>query len=523
MPRMKISRIKILNKKEERKKTELKFEPKDFGPISGGKITLKPLTLFIGPNNSGKSYVAMLIHSIFESYTPTLSRKLDRKLLGELPPLMRARFFIEHPDLDSRHFLEEFPKMKKEIDGLKEEEKEVEVPQQFIEKVANKVFEEIYEKRLGDEIVHSYACPLNELIRIGKSSFELKINFNSYCAYLIYQKDKLKVEEYPRVDIKIKVKIVELNRPTIADVEENENEILIKIDRRLGGRLWGEEDEVARFLIMDIILDVCVSKLLESIAMPCYYLPAARSGILQGHKALAASVVKNAPYVGIERLEIPKFSGVVSDFIFVILTLPEEEGPFYRLAQDFEKELIKGEIVVRTLDKYLQEIKYSFQGTEIPLHRASSTVSELAPLFLYLKYIVGPNSILIIEEPEAHLHPSNQRILAKFLVKLIRKGVNLIITTHSEYLIEQLNNFIMLSEIEGKKRVEKYKYDEEDFLKLDEIAAYLFRYDKKNGGYKIVDVEITKEDGISDEEFLKIHEALYEETIELQRDLTTNV
>jgi predicted ATPase len=258
--------------------------------------------------------------------------------------------------------------------------------------------------------------------------------------------------------------------------------------------------------------------------MPCLYLPAARSGILQGHRALAASIVKKAPLAGIESLEIPKFSGVVSDFISSVITLPEEKGPFYRLAQEFEKELIKGEIVVKTLGEYLYpEIKYKFQDTEIPLHRSSSTVSELAPLFLYLKYNVRPGSILIIEEPEAHLHPENQRILAKFLVKLLRKSVNIIITTHSEYLLEQLSSFILLSKVEPQKRVERYKYSKEDFLKPDEIASYVFDYDKKSGGHKITKVEITEEDGISQEEFLKIHEALYEESIKLQRDLNPEI
>ena len=45
-----------------------KIEIKDFGPICKGEIELKPLTIFIGPNNSGKSYAAMLIHSLYRSY-----------------------------------------------------------------------------------------------------------------------------------------------------------------------------------------------------------------------------------------------------------------------------------------------------------------------------------------------------------------------------------------------------------------------------------------------------------------------
>ena len=504
---MSIRRRTFKEERKGRKRIQLKVGIKSFGPISDGKITLKPLTLFIGPNNSGKSYAAMLIHSVFESYTPTA---LPRRM----PNFMRRRLFTEY--LDIRAFLKEFPELKNQIDGLKGGE-ELEISKQIIEKIANKIFEEIYEKRLSDEIVRLYACPLKELIRIGEKSFELKINVNSYGIRLAYQKDKLKIKEYPQLDIKIKVKAIESLR-IIGGVKERKNEIFINLSGP-----WEKEEERGMsmfYLLIDIILNVLPSKMFKNETIPCYYLPAARSGILQGHKALAASIVKKAPYVGLERLEIPKFSGVVSDFISSVITLPEEKGPFYQLARNFEEELIKGEIVVRTLDEYLYpEIKYSFQKTEIPLHRASSTVSELAPLFLYLKYIIEPGCILIIEEPEAHLHPENQRILAKFLVRLIRKGVNIVITTHSEYLLEQLSSFILLSKVEPQKRVERYNYSEEDFLKPDEISAYVFAYDKRNAGHKIIEVEITEEDGISDEEFLKIHEALYEETIKLRRDL----
>ena len=54
------------------KKIGLNLEMNDFGPIIEGKISLKPLTLFVGPNNSGKSYAAMLIHSMYETYIPTI-------------------------------------------------------------------------------------------------------------------------------------------------------------------------------------------------------------------------------------------------------------------------------------------------------------------------------------------------------------------------------------------------------------------------------------------------------------------
>ncbi|MCK4731682.1 MAG: AAA family ATPase [Methanophagales archaeon] len=491
---------------EVRGKIELSLVVKDFGPISRGEIAIKPLTIFIGPNNSGKSYAAMLVHSIFY---PAIT------LPEHVPFFYRWHFLTRN--LDIRKIpVEETSELKRQVNILKEGD-ELEIPKTFLEKVTDKIFDELYVKRLGEEIIRSYASPLSELIRIGKKSFALKINFNSHGVRLTYQREKLKIEEKPKLDLKIKVQVTDKLGRSIGVNREKEKEYSIQI----GEGIEKEESDFRFSRLMNSIFEICASILFENLAVPCYYLPAARSGILQGHKALAASIVKKSPYVGIERLEIPKFSGVVSDFISSVITLPEEKGAFYPLAQEFEKKLIKGEIVVRTLDEYVYpEIKYSFLNTEIPLHRASSTVSELAPLFLYLKYVVEPGSVLIIEEPEAHLHPKNQRILARFLVKLIRNGVYIIITTHSEYLLEQLSSFIMLSKIEPKKRVEKYGYDEEDFLKTDEIAAYLFNYDIKSGGNKITEVKVTEEDGISQDEFSKIIETLYEETIRLRRDLS---
>ena len=495
---------------KEKTKTELKIGIENFGPISSGEIRLKPLTIFIGPNNSGKSYAAMLIRSLFESYSygPSIFSKEPHRF---------SRFISRRfAPIDIRIFSKEFPELKRQVEDFKEGE-ELEIPKQSIDKLTNMIFE-AYVKRLNDEIVRSFACRLNDLIRIGKSSFALRINFDSYNAHLIYQKGKLKTKEYPQLDMKIKVKGTKGYGPSI-EIEEKEKEVLIKIDAPR--RKEKDRKEFMFFGVMDVIVSLCMSRIFENVGMPCYYLPAARSGILQAHKALAASIVRKSPYVGIESLEVPKLSGTVSDFISSVIILPEEKGPFYKLAQNFEKELIKGEILVRSLDENLYpEIRYGFQKTEIPLHRSSSTVSELAPLFLYLKYSIRSKSTLIIEEPEAHLHPENQRTLAKFLVKLIRKGVNIVITTHSEFLLEQLNSFILLSKIEPKKRSEQYKYSEEDFLNPDEVAAYVFRYDTISVGHKILGVEITEEDGISQEEFIKVHETLYEETLKLQRGLS---
>ncbi|MCY4543222.1 MAG: hypothetical protein OXB95_12665 [Rhodobacteraceae bacterium] len=40
------------------------------------------------------------------------------------------------------------------------------------------------------------------------------------------------------------------------------------------------------------------------------------------------------------------------------------------------------------------------------LKNASSMASELARLALYLRHIVGLGNVLVVEEPESHLHPA---------------------------------------------------------------------------------------------------------------------
>jgi len=495
--------------KPERKKIKMEIEVENFGPISSGRVDLKPLTVFIGPNNSGKSYTAMLIHSILE-VLPSLFRPYPLP-----PPPFRGRFLIHVLESEARENL--MRSMKDLIENLKKKE-EFEVPKQLVEDIISEIFREVYERRLSKEIIRSFASPLNELIEIGKNSSTLKIKFNSHNINLFLIGDKLELREHPWPVFKIKVRRVEeLLSPHRVKIEKKENEFLIKISK-----------EVPYFVLADIladnILEICafyVYSIVENLLVPCYYLPAARSGILQGHKALVAGIMRKIPYVGIEKLEVPPtFSGVISDFLSSIISLPERKGPFYQLARELEEELIKGEIVVRTLEERYSypEIKYNFEGKEIPLHRASSTVSELAPLFLYLKYYVRPRSVLVIEEPEAHLHPANQRVLAKLLVRLVRKGVYVVITTHSEYLLEQLSNFILLSRIEPRERV-KQGYKEDDFLKPKETAVYVFRYDEESSGYKIEEVKVTEEEGIPQDEFLRVHRALYEEEVSIYRKL----
>jgi predicted ATPase len=494
--------------KKENRELKLKIGVKDFGPISSGIVDVKPFTLLIGPNNSGKSYFSMLLHSVFKSFNIKESLKYDIKYV-------QKNFFSGNiKEKNVKDVWKEYHKIEQKIKSLKRGD-EFEIPITFINRMSRIVFDE---KNLSREIIRLYACQPGELIRNNKQTSSLKVEFNSSGIHFDFKKSGLKIKKYLDLNPRIKVRVSDTSTyPDKLQINKKGSEYLFVIEReRLKHRNIDDEFLLTFLHFMRRYLE----DEFENVAIPRYYLPAARSGILHGHKILVSNIVRNMPYDLNNKLETPKLSGIVSDFLSSLIELSDEKGLLFDLTREFEKELIKGEVAVKIVDDYrYPEMKYCFKDKEIPLYRSSSTVSEIAPLTLYLKYRVEPGSILIIEEPEAHLHPENQRILAKFLVRLIRKGVKLFITTHSDYLLDQLSSFIMLSQARNKKQREELNYWKDDYLKPEEIGVYVFHFDKKSDGCKIEEVEISEEEGISQEEFLKVNEALYEESIRIRESI----
>ena len=107
----------------------------------------------------------------------------------------------------------------------------------------------------------------------------------------------------------------------------------------------------------------------------------------------------------------------------------------------------------------------------IPLHQASSSARGLSDLYFFLRHIANRNHLLIIDEPESHLDTANQIQFAR----LVKAGIKVLVTTHSGYLIKEINNLLMLSgSFESRsKLIKKLKYQKDDFLERDCARAYV--------------------------------------------------
>ena len=125
--------------------------------------------------------------------------------------------------------------------------------------------------------------------------------------------------------------------------------------------------------------------------------------------------------------------------------------------------------------RFISKARGRGRSFNIPLHLASSSARGLSDLYFFLRHMAKLNHLLIIDEPESHLDTANQILLARLLARIVRSGLKVLVTTHSDYLIKEINNLIMLSnDFEEKDAVlKKLKYAADEALTPDSIRAYV--------------------------------------------------
>ena len=246
------------------------------------------------------------------------------------------------------------------------------------------------------------------------------------------------------------------------------------------------------------------------------YLPAARSGIMQSHRVIASSLVERATRGGLTPLEVPTFSGIVADFMQQLILYKESEAPdegITQLAETIESDILAGQILMKPTPSGYPEFLYRQRamGEEVRLTRAASMVSELAPIVLFLRGGIRPGDTLIIEEPEAHLHPGAQTDIALTLAGLVRAGVRVVVTTHSDWLLKEIANLIRIGDLKRKGVPQVKKMESIHWLLPEEVGTWWFQ---KDGIVKHIPFDPTE--GIEPKDYEDIAYKLYDRSVNLQ-------
>lgn len=195
-----------------------------------------------------------------------------------------------------------------------------------------------------------------------------------------------------------------------------------------------------------------------------------------GEKSLTPHKLINAVYGSKD------YAQPVKDNVIFINQLPDNSSKLSSLLEQYPKLLESFESIVGGKYSTNKELQFFSQKVQV-----SNQDQEkfLVLLDLYLLYGIGldimqkENSMLIVDEPELNLHPSNQRKFARFLADLVNYGVKVFITTHSDYIIKEFNTLIMLNNLNDEQFSifnKKYKdYNREDKLDTSKIALYITR------------------------------------------------
>ncbi len=398
----------------------------DFGKIKEAYVRVSPLTLFVGDNNSGKSYMMTLIYGLLNISLYHRGYSFDEKT-------------------------ETYQKCCKVLDKMIDlgEEKSCRC---FLSKKEVQLFEEL----------------LNETLFLNKSRF-LQELFNKEMDIGQLAVDFSDIET---VGFEIdKWHDVQTGSGKIA-IYGFDSEGHIKTGYGMEVKQKGT-NELYRFFLSYIMENMLNSGFKGHGRAKTIYFPTARTGFLLTYKSLVGSALEDK--FNMPRTDKNLLTKPTGDFLTLLssLSVQKPEDRFSNIIKFIEKHVITGHINVSDLPTH--DIMYTPEGNnkELPMFVASGVVTEIAPLLLFLRY--AEIGTFLIEEPEISLHPQLQWEMARVLIRLMNIGTPVFVTTHSDIILQHMNNMIKL-QYSAKKDVccEKMGYTKEDLLNREDIAVYQF-------------------------------------------------
>ncbi len=233
---------------------------------------------------------------------------------------------------------------------------------------------------------------------------------------------------------------------------------------------WKKEDHLPfmqPLLVMSLYFDGIVGAQMFT---------AERSGIYTFNKELSVGRLRNPE----ERLNA-RYPKPIADGLADaadVVNQRRKESDYLEFADEIENIILRGNLKVSEDGEILYHVS---NNTDLGYNESSSAVKTLAPLVFYLRHTAGHFNILFVDEPELNLHPKNQILLAKIFVKMINAGLRLVVSTHSDYIIREINNMIMADGLNkaGDEILTKMGYDESLCLSQDKFAPYLFQKNAK--------------------------------------------
>lgn len=468
----------------------LELEVTDFGPIVEAKLDLRPLTVFVGPSNTGKSYLAILIYALHQFFSS-----------GEASGGLnfhgrRSRLLGEEAPKPSRAVIDSFGEMEQSIlDGRRSSSARIAIPlPRLLSEELRSGFDSQGES-LGRQIRRCFGVDkTGVLIRRGRKGNGARVVARRRGADASARFEHELTLGTRKTESKTKIS-GELRIPMDARNAAIMAEDLSRINAE-GHE--SEPREVSDWNLMRAMKSLNLLVLPHAVGpldLFAYYLPADRTGVMHAHSVVVSALIGSAPTAGLRpAARTSMLSGVLADFLEQLIAIDRLPGLRQERESDLgakiEESVLGGAVGVgRSSVIDYPRFTYRPDGwtNDLPLMNASSMVSELAPVVLYLRYLVHPGDVLIVEEPESHLHPAKQVEFTRQLAVLVRSGVRVIVTTHSEWLLEELANIVRRSELPEARRG---RNGSRVALRPDQVGAWLFEAKRRPRGSVVKEIRL---------------------------------
>ena len=443
------------------------------GPIRKAVVDLqKPFTLFCGPNSTGKTYMSYLLYAINEDSDYDDSKGLDKiakQILSEQQFVLRRELIDEYiGDLAKG--------MKSKLGSI------FGIGDSLVEKLFSQFELTLSLSDNEFEKIVSQPCRLVS----GNNDAEVVLEKDAYSDVVRYQ---------------VNIKAQNIIRDSLMNIRFMLSHYFrILCFGNIGGvrMLTVERNSIYTFKTE---LSLSRNELIDRIQQKSGQSELDIFDIVNSSSRRYPLAVRSSLRIANDLENVQKFN-----------------GPYYQFAEQIEKGILHGEVkITRNGDvEFISE--KAGRSKHLPIHMASSIVKTMSSLVIYLKHIARKGDLLIIDEPEMNFHPDVQIALVRIFSMLSKKGLRLIVSTHSDYMVREVNNLIMAGSLyhHDAQLINEMGYKEEMLMKKETVVVKYFNYGKSKRFLDVVDVKV-ENDGFAVESIdntinsqNKITETLYD-------------
>lgn len=410
----------------------MRIEFNNFGQAGSGEISISNLTVICGPNSSGKTYISYAVYAVL-------------------------KHLIEFFDFGGDY--------------------------QVVEKLVEKGIATINLQEVRDNITKYTGVAEKNFQRGLEGFFNAPDDFFADAKFSFHLEDR----DFPELDF-------------------NQVSVRISNDTRLEGEIdpatgvmtlayySGTDTNIPRRALRDIVSRVIFGAILDDAAPKPFVVTSERTGVALFYKDLdinSNAIVSHLrdsdkidPFEIIEAMR-SRYAQPIKDNIDAVRDYEniskrksylKESKEEYGYVFDALKDLLGGG-TFRSTDgqlAYRPRKKVKQPELVVPLYIASSSVKSLFLVDMYVNHVARENQILIIDEPELNLHPDNQVKFARLIARLVNAGVKVLLTTHSDYIVREINNLVSMSGVgqDSGSLLKRYKLSEHDVLNPSQVRAY---------------------------------------------------